>query len=744
MKLPNFRELLANKQKEQPKEYFLALQIGKTVSKAAVWENAPDIVVKKIASSDTPTKAIEEVSVEFQDLSKVVFGLPADYVADNKIKASHLPELKRIAADAHLTPIGFVVIPEAVAHYLEKETNTPQTCILLGVEDHKLTFSLFRIGKCVKIIETPRTETLFTDVEKGLAAFEQEEILPSKLVLYNGAKNLDEVKEQLLSYPWQKNEKFLHVPKIEALPGEFSIQAIVFAGVSDNQEDTALNQNDTPVEAETVASATAVHQQANDNENNDELEAQDSEETEVNEEAKSDLEIHDSEFTQSPTLQPKPQDTFGFTVHHDDPTVPPTTSFSPREPIHADNPKPKIPLLGQVKIPTLALPASIQIPKMRALVPISAIVLLIGGFFIYASYFYPKATVALIAEPNVIDNEITITLNTTISDVDVTNKEIPGKVYSASVTGDTSNATTGKKTIGDKATGEVLVYNKTSQSKTLARGTVLGASSSITFTLDSDVTVASASDSGESLTYGKEKVKVTATKIGPNSNVKKDTEFTVGNESKGAISAKNEADFGGGTERQVSVASKEDQDNLVKTLTKNLEDQARQKLQEQMGPGEQFLDESLKSNIADKKFDKNVGDETDNLALSLTLEFSQIGYNEEHLNKFFEEYMKEQISDQYAFDAGKSRFDVKKVEQSEDGKITFLANYHAYLLPKIDVSPFSKEFAGLSKNKLEERVLGMKDQKIVGYDVTYDRQLPFMKTKLPMNAKNIEVKVVPY
>src|SRR3989344_9556398 len=221
MKLPNFKELLSKKQKEQPIEYFVALQIGKTVSKAAIWEGAGDIVVKKIVTSDTPTKAIEEIAVEFPTLSKVVFGLPADYVADNKIKDSHLPELKRIAAEAHLKPIGFVVIPEAIAHYLEKETNTPQTCILLGVEDHKLTLSLFRIGKCIKIIELPRTETLFTDVEKGLASFDQEEILPSKLVLYNGSRDLEEIKEQLLSYPWQKNEKFLHVPKIEALPGEF-------------------------------------------------------------------------------------------------------------------------------------------------------------------------------------------------------------------------------------------------------------------------------------------------------------------------------------------------------------------------------------------------------------------------------------------------------------------------------------------------------------------------------------------
>jgi hypothetical protein len=224
--------------------------------------------------------------------------------------------------------------------------------------------------------------------------------------------------------------------------------------------------------------------------------------------------------------------------------------------------------------------------------------------------------------------------------------------------------------------------------------------------------------------------------------MKKDTGLTVADQSKSSVIAKNESDFSGGTEREISVASKEDQNKLVTTLTETLKEEARQKLQQQLSGKEQFLPESLKNNIVDKKFDKDVGSETDNLSLAMTLEFSQVSYTQDDLDTFFEEYMKNLVTDQYEFNAEKSRFDVKKVDQDND-KITFTANYHAYLLPKIDISTFAKSFAGISRSKLDELVTGMKDKKIIGYDITHTRQLPFTKNKLPVKASNIEVKVVP-
>lgn len=709
MNLPDISSFLPKRKESQPHHYFLALQIGKSVSKAAVWEQRQDIIIKKIAQAQTPAEAIEKAIIEFDPVTQVTFGLPHDYVLDNKIKESHLPELKRIAHEANLTPIGFVVISEAIAHQLEKETNAPQTTIFLGIEELKLTFSLFRIGKLIKIIDIPRSEQLLKDMETGLAAFDTEEILPSKIILYDGTSSLEDLKEQLLSYPWQKNEKFLHVPKIEILPWEFSIKAIVYAGVTDTQEETnaAFSKTDqAAAPPEDTASSTVVTPD----------------------------EMIEEDDSNSPNL--------GFVVNKDIRESEPILSTT--QPVHADTPVKKTFKMPSVKLPALSLPHSLTLPMPKGILPIIVTCLIFAAVVASSVYIYPQATVALIAEPNIVDNEVSMTLSTSISDVNLDKKQVPGKVYSVTVNGETATETSGKKTIGEKASGDVLVYNKTSQPKTLKKGTVLSASSSVVFTLENDVTVASASDTGESLAYGKEKVKVLAAKIGPAGNIKKDTEFAVDDTTKSSVVAKNEVDFSGGTEREIAIASKEDQEKLVKKLTDTLKEEARQKLQSQIGGGDQFLDESLKANIIEKKFDKETGEETDNISLGLTVEYSQVGYKEDDLNKFLEQYMKKQITDQYDFDSSKSYFNVKEAKQAEDGSITFTANYHAYLLPKIDVSPFAKAFAGKSKGDVEKLVSEMKESKIVGYDLRFKRQLPLFKNQLPLNPKNIEVKVIPY
>jgi hypothetical protein len=367
-----------------------------------------------------------------------------------------------------------------------------------------MTFSVFRIGKCIKIIEVERTDVFFADIEKGLSSFDEEEILPSKIILYNGSKLLEELKEQLLSYPWQKYEKFLHVPKIEALSSEYSIEAIVHAGATENQEDINLNQSVATSETP-LGTIQENNTELSDSTEQDRVHVENIDHTD--ETALSTNQEHEELMSnESDVIKEETRESFGFNVHQDKPVDNPTYSFTPKTPIHADEPRRKLLSLPRFSMKSLPFPRSISIPKTKAIISLSVLAIALLSVFTYGYYFYPKATVALIAEPNVIHNEITITLNTSISTVNAANQEIPGKVYTVSVSGDTSNETTGKKTVGDKSTGEVLVYNKTSQSKTLPKGTVLGASSNLTFTLDNDISIASASDTGESLTYGKEKV----------------------------------------------------------------------------------------------------------------------------------------------------------------------------------------------------------------------------------------------
>ena len=72
---------------------------------------------------------------------------------------------------------------------------------------------------------------------------------------------------------------------------------------------------------------------------------------------------------------------------------------------------------------------------------------------------------------------------------------------------------TGKKKIGDPSKGTVTLYNKTTTARSLKKGTILTAKS-LQFTLDTDTSVASASESIGSITFGKISTAVTAVDIG--------------------------------------------------------------------------------------------------------------------------------------------------------------------------------------------------------------------------------------
>ena len=317
-------------------------------------------------------------------------------------------------------------------------------------------------------------------------------------------------------------------------------------------------------------------------------------------------------------------------------------------------------------------------------------------------------------------------------------------MYSTTVSQTKTAPATGTKTTGEKAKGDVIVYNKSTSEKILKKGTVLAATSEVSFTLDGDVAVASASDTGESLEYGKEKVSVIASRIGPAGNVKGDTEFAVADFPKTTLLAKNDAAFSGGSEREITVVSAEDQKSLLAALIEELSNEAKDKLASQIPEDEEELDESLNENVVEKRFDSDVGDESEQLTLDLTLEFSQISVKKTHIDQFLSAYVAEGIPEGYELSPEKSSFAVSEPEKSDENTFTFTALYHGVLFPTIDTESLPGTFTNLTVDELDGKVQNMTQNNIIGYALRETRTLPFFSNRLPMNKNNITVTLVPY
>lgn len=191
------------------------------------------------------------------------------------------------------------------------------------------------------------------------------------------------------------------------------------------------------------------------------------------------------------------------------------------------------------------------------------------------NFFYSKAKVVLLYRNDKTSTLIDLTLGKGLLEEEKTNT-VP-----------IAQDATGKKLIGDKATGNISISNLDRNSKLLKKGSTLR-SSGKSYVLESDVSISSASanltSDGNLLTIAsKASAKINATTIGEEYNLVKGAKFTFDGFGENLLYATGEA-IEGGSSKEVNFISKGDLDkaksNLVdKILTEtNANSQIKNKL----------------------------------------------------------------------------------------------------------------------------------------------------------------------
>src|SRR3989344_4490180 len=147
-------------QKKEKQEYFWSLIIEANSLQAAVWRVSNKAL--QILSSSPPTPWEKETLLDATDTAlssaiqalpedteptKTVFGLPASWVSESQIKPKYLDNIKQICQKLSLKPVGFVSIPEAIAHLHNTIESSPLTAILVGVNKDNLEISIFKYGE---------------------------------------------------------------------------------------------------------------------------------------------------------------------------------------------------------------------------------------------------------------------------------------------------------------------------------------------------------------------------------------------------------------------------------------------------------------------------------------------------------------------------------------------------------------------------------------------------------------------
>lgn len=719
-------------QKQEKKEIFASLLLDVDYVAAALWEMGPSGVPHIVASAtgsvsadtwEERLNAIDDALASVEDIagttnySKTVLGLPMGYLTDTgEITADVRSHIKEITKELELKPIGFVSIHQALMYNLKKEEGVPPSVIFLGISRHNVSLSLYKVGALVGQKTVGYSSDIAIQVEELLKQFKDLEVLPARILLYgHDGKDLGLVKSDLLKYPWTTRVNFLHFPKIEIVTPEEVVGSISLAGASElasemKDETVEPTQPAQPQPEEPIGANAEAEAEAEEIEEGEDIAAE-----------------------EEPNVVVVDPSRFGFRKNVDvlENVEQPAPPSFPKEQKRGFSILQKLPAVKIPKVDVRVLIARIRAGGIFPIVGIAAAIILFAAFLFWT---LPHATVTVLESPKSINDSQQITIDAAATLVDAENKIIPGSKQTLSVSEDKTIAVTGKKNVGESAKGSVTIYNKTLSSQSLSKGTKV-TSGSLEFTLDSDISVASASEDLGGRTYGKVTAALTAAQIGTNSNMPANTTFTIKGFSSDEMTANNSQAFTGGTSREVTVVSRADYDALVAAAQKDLVDQAKQGLTASVAATAKLIGDTIQTAVTQKSFSQELDQEATQLSGKVTVNVSGISYSDDDVKTLLKAFIAKDIPEGFTLSESRTQVSLDKVVVKKDGKITAVATIKTDAVPTVDTASIQKHLAG---KKISDATAYLRTiPGIAGMEVSF--RMSLWKSRLPINAKNISV-----
>jgi hypothetical protein len=664
---------------------------------------------------------------------KTIFGVKQSWTDNDQIKKEYLAKLKKASEELDLVPIGFLVISQAISHFLQKEEGVPVSAILAEVNKRSVTVTLLRAGKSIETKSSEIHDSIPFTVDTVLKHFSIAEILPSRIIVFNGKEDLS---QEFISHTWSKSLPFLHLPQITSLPEGFDAKAVLF-GAATQMGFEVLEKNEIPEETETIPDLSQEETKVAENK---------PQETDVYKNLGAsdfgfaqDVDVAKMKFQEpvTPIDNPKKEQ-----------EIVPRMDIEDRQ-INTEQPKGFANILTLVKnilAATLGLiftviqkiiPGKNSAPRRKLVILVPVILLLIIA--IIGSYFmFLKAEITITVDPKITQQDKSITFSTTKT-TDSSNNIIKGDFVAVSEDGSVSTTATGKKDVGTSAKGSVTIFNSLTQSKTLAGGTIIKSPNGLEFTLDSSVTIKAVASHSADETASPEKItaNVTANQLGKESNLPSGTKFPIGSFDSSDLVAKNDNPFSGGTKKEVTVISKNDVVKLEKDILSQFEGKAKEDLQKQLNQNKILLPAFVTETLSKESLSTKVGNEANQLTLTGTVEYQGISYDKNDLITISKSILSKDISQNQEIDYNNIKTAVLDIKNVNDDEVKANLNIKGLLLPKIDENQLTKDLKRKSFNAAED--LLFKLPQVADVKIILSPNLPFLPKDLPAREKNIKI-----
>ena len=734
-------------------EYFLSLVIGERQVQAGIWNfsaeggqglaygsweawsggSAEELIVAADASIASAIANLPEIFGK--QPTKVILGLPEFWVEGQAIRKEKLEILQTVCKKLLLKPLGFVVTPEAIAHFLKKEEGGSSSLILVSIGESEITVSLILQGKFLGSKVVGRSNSLALDLEEGLLRFNLESALPARIMLLGG-KDLEEERQTLISYPWVapdngKKFGFLQFPKVEIAKENFEMASVVLAG-SHELGDSEKEISSPPPETKELPLPENV----------------------VEEDSSSILSEEDFGFVKGKdialvvppeeTIKEEPKEEFAGGIEQKEPEraelnnegslllkTSSRTSFFKKFKFS----------LAPRKIISL-LKSFLAFFSKKGFLIIFIVLAALLGIILLVFTKIAKSEVKLVVQGQKIEKEFEFTVLPGQTGVDAEKMILPGREISVELSGSKSSDVKGKKTVGDKAKGEISIYNGTDKPKTLAKGTIFKGPGGLKFTIPSEVVVPAKTTDLNALPptdkWGEKKVSAEAADIGNQYNIAANSSLSLESlsSSSSAFLVKNLTAFSGGTSREIQAVSKEDRDSLGKQIASELEGKASEEIKSKISEGDHLLADSIKLKSKVDQFDGEAGDEASTLSVEGKYVFSAVYFKKEDFKILVDKLISSLIQEGYQKEPFKEE---ESFSAKDESKGIYNALVKEEFLPNIEADKVTQE---LKAKRFSQGQAYLKTlPNVAGIEIFFKPEIFSFLKFFPLEGKNIDVKM---
>lgn len=290
-------------------------------------------------------------------------------------------------------------------------------------------------------------------------------------------------------------------------------------------------------------------------------------------------------------------------------------------------------------------------PSLLRWLKIGLVVVVLGalGLLLFLE-FVPRSVVTLVLATEPLTQTVTITAETDQPTVDTATARIPARLLETDLASEQSVPATGKKQVGNKATGTLNLLNYwDSNAQNLAAGTTVRVQDGTIFLSTAAATIPGATTTlreGKVVTTpGKTTVTIEAEQSGTDANGKSGT-FTIPSLPpirQDKIYGEAVASTSGGTSKEVTIVTQADRDGVKNLVLEELTKAAAAKFGPEAG-SDRLLTGAIAVEITNEDYSKNSDDQADTLRLKAQAHAKALIFADQNLTQATVAALKQSIS----------------------------------------------------------------------------------------------------